>query len=84
MAYAEPDIIMYPSAVAPNDPWYPAQWNLWEETAGIRAPQAWAINRGEGAVVAVVDTGITSHSELNSRVLPGYDGVSDVETARDD
>ncbi|MEV8000968.1 S8 family peptidase [Pseudarthrobacter oxydans] len=83
VAYAEPDIIMYPSAVAPNDPWYPAQWNLWEETAGIRAPQAWAINRGEGAVVAVVDTGITSHSELNSRVLPGYDMVSDVETARD-
>ncbi|MBD1590450.1 S8 family serine peptidase [Arthrobacter sp. S1_S22] len=83
VAYAEPDIIMYPSSVAPNDPWYPAQWNLWEETAGIRAPQAWEINRGEGAVVAVVDTGITSHSELNSRVLPGYDMVSDVETARD-
>ncbi len=83
VAYAEPDIIMYPSAVAPNDPWYPAQWNLWEETAGIRGPQAWEINRGEGTVVAVVDTGITSHSELNSRVLPGYDMISDVESARD-
>ena len=83
VAYAEPDIIMRPAAVAPNDPWYPAQWNLWEEAAGIRAPQAWDINRGEGVVVAVVDTGITSHSELNSRVLPGYDMISDVETARD-
>lgn len=83
VAYAEPDVIMHPAAVAPNDPGYPVQWNLWDDTAGIRAPGAWDVNRGEGVVVAVVDTGITSHSELNSRVLPGYDMISDAQTARD-
>ena len=83
VAYAEPDIIMYPSAFVPDDPGFPIQWNLWEEAAGIRAPQAWEISRGEGVVVAVVDTGMTSHSELNSRVLPGYDMISEAETARD-
>lgn len=83
VAYAEPDIIMRPAAVAPNDPGYPAQWNLWEEIGGIRALGAWDVNRGEGTVVAVVDTGITSHAELNSRILPGYDMISDAGSARD-
>ncbi|TLM74722.1 hypothetical protein FDW81_04755 [Pseudarthrobacter sp. NamB4] len=83
VAYAEPDIIMRPAAVAPNDPGYPSQWNLWEEAAGIRAPGAWDLNRGTGAVVAVVDTGITAHSDLNPRILPGYDMISDADTARD-
>ncbi|GKV72850.1 S8 family peptidase [Pseudarthrobacter sp. NCCP-2145] len=83
VAYAEPDIIMYPTAEAPNDPGYAVQWNLWDEAAGIRLPGAWDVNRGEGTVVAVVDTGITSHSELNSRVLPGYDMIVDAPNARD-
>jgi hypothetical protein len=89
VAYAEPDIKMYPAselpsdAEAPNDPGYPAQWNLWDRTAGLRIPGAWKVNRGEGTVVAVVDTGITSHSELDSRVLPGYDMIIDAASARD-
>lgn len=83
VAYAEPDIVMYPAADAPNDPGYPLQWNLWDDTAGIRATGAWDVNRGEGTVVAVVDTGITSHSELDSQVLPGYDMIADAAFARD-
>lgn len=89
VAYAEPDIRMYPASEAlhdpedANDPGYQAQWNLWDRTAGIRVPGAWKVNRGEGIVVAVVDTGITSHSELDSRVLPGYDMIVDAASARD-
>ncbi|PNI10503.1 serine protease [Arthrobacter sp. AFG7.2] len=83
VAYAEPDMKMYPTAEAPNDPGYQVQWNLWDDAAGIRVPGAWDVNRGEGTVVAVVDTGITSHSELDSRVLPGFDMIVDAANARD-
>jgi serine protease len=36
-----------------------------------------------GAVVAVLDTGITPHPDLIGRVLPGYDFVSDPALAND-
>ncbi|MDP9986419.1 serine protease [Arthrobacter oryzae] len=80
---AEPDVVVQATAVAPNDPGYTAQWGLWEDASGIRAPGAWDVNRGTGAVVAVVDSGITSHSELNAKVLPGYDMMSNADWARD-
>ena len=79
---AEPDARMFPLA-DPNDPFYPLQWHLWEETAGIRLPAAWPVSKGAGTVVAVVDTGITDHSDLNPNVLPGYDMISVASVARD-
>lgn len=79
--YAEPDAIMH--AAATDDSGYQWQWGLWEQAGGIRAPGAWELNRGEGVVVAVVDTGITSHMDLDANVLPGYDMISDPENARD-
>ncbi|MGO4584467.1 S8 family peptidase [Arthrobacter sp. 2RAF6] len=81
--YAEPDVIMRRADVTPNDPYYPLQWNLQDTPQGMRLPGAWAVNRGAGVVVAVIDTGITSHSDLNANVLPGYDMVSDAAAARD-
>ena len=49
---------------------------------GVQA--AWAIDTGAAAVVmAVLDTGITAHPDLDARVLPGYDFVSTVEYAND-
>ncbi|WP_454811290.1 S8 family serine peptidase [Paenarthrobacter nitroguajacolicus] len=80
--YAEPDAIMQ-AAADPNDGLYSLQWDLWEDFAGLRAPGAWEYNRGEGVVVAVVDTGITSHYELDGNVLPGYDMISSSQAARD-
>ncbi|MDR6505119.1 S8 family serine peptidase [Arthrobacter oryzae] len=82
--HAEPDIRMYPTA-EPNDPYYPLQWGLlsggW--AGSMNMPGAWSLNRGAGAVVAVVDTGITSHPELNASVLAGYDMMSDPADSRD-
>lgn len=39
----------------PNDPRYKYQWHLDQ----VRMPQAWTKNRGEGVIVAVVNTGVT-------------------------
>ncbi len=45
---------------------------------------AWSTSTGSAAaVVAVLDTGITSHPELGAQLLPGYDFVSDLAIAND-
>lgn len=80
--YAEPDVLMRPLA-AFNDTFYDLQWDLHEALAGIRAPGAWDTSTGDGSVVAVVDTGITAHSDLMPNILPGYDMISDPARARD-
>lgn len=80
--YAEPDRIRYPRLV-PNDGYYSSQWNL-NGTYGMRLPVAWDSTTGSNAVVvAVIDTGITSHSELSGRTVPGYDFISDTFIAND-
>jgi serine protease len=49
---------------------------------GIQA--AWVTQTGAAAaVVAVLDTGITSHPDLEGHVLPGHDFVSDLHIAND-
>jgi len=83
VAYAEPDTIVQATAADPNDPGYGSQWALWYDPSGIRVSGAWDHNRGEGAVVAVVDSGITYHSDLAPNVLAGYDMMSNPEWARD-
>ncbi|MFC9773299.1 MULTISPECIES: S8 family peptidase, partial [unclassified Pseudarthrobacter] len=80
--FAEPDSLMQPLA-EPNDPFYPLQWDMWEETGGMHMPEAWSVSKGAGVTVAVIDTGITSHSDLNANVLPGYDMISNAYRARD-
>jgi serine protease len=70
-------------ALTPNDTRYNEQWQYFDATGGIRADQAWDSATGTGVVVAVLDTGITNHSELNGNVIAGYDFVSDAATARD-
>jgi serine protease len=81
--YAEPDYRMFPMLV-PNDPGYPAQWHLNEILGGVNAPAAWDITTGlADTVVAVLDSGITQHPDLDARILPGYDFVTDIARAND-
>ncbi|TDC12856.1 protease [Streptomyces sp. 8K308] len=54
-----------------------------EEQAGRNVPYAWDLATGEGVNVAVIDTGHVTHSDLESRVVDGYDFVSDPVRARD-
>ena len=76
--YIEPDTEMSATMV-PNDPEYGNQWGLTSNlkpgttTAGIRAEGAWDTANGSGAVIAMIDNGVTSHSDYNANILPGYD-----------
>ncbi|NQD95673.1 S8 family serine peptidase, partial [Pseudomonas sp. CrR25] len=80
--YVEVDALLKP-VFTPNDSRYNEQWHYYEATAGINAPTAWDLSTGSGAVVAVLDTGITSHPDLNANVIAGYDLISDLEVAND-
>jgi serine protease len=80
--YVEPDLIMRPNLV-PNDPSYSQQWGLVSTTAGIRTAAAWDKVNGAGVTIAVLDTGITAHSDLQANLVAGYDFVSDATRARD-
>lgn len=79
--YVEPDVRMT-IALAPRDARYAELWGL-NGTNGIRVPTAWRTTTGRGTVVAVLDTGITAHPDLNANLVPGYDFVSNPAQARD-
>jgi len=83
--YAEPDRIKYPLLV-PNDTQYSNQWDLHNSTAepgGINMQAAWDITTGSsGIVVAVIDTGIVPHADIDTnvtdntgRLVNGYDFI---------
>lgn len=89
--YAEPDYRMYPKIV-PNDTVYNAvenfHWHLKSPTAsnkgGANLEGAWDVTTGStGDVIAVIDTGILDHTELDSKILTGYDFITDTTTAND-
>ena len=68
--------------VAPNDTLYPQQWNL-HDAKGLAAPEAWKTTQGAGVTVAVIDSGIVKHPDLDANVLPGYDFITEPSIARD-
>jgi len=80
--YVEVDRLNQPLYV-PNDPRYGEQWHYFESVGGLNLPDAWDISTGSGVVVAVLDTGITNHSDLNGNVVSGYDFISTASVAGD-
>ena len=73
--FVQVDGIRHALAV-PNDTRFGDQWHYADSAVGIRAPTAWNTSTGTGVVVAVIDSGILSHTDLNANILPGYDMVS--------
>lgn len=56
-----------PPRFDPDDPMFHYQWHMEQ----IRAPEAWATSsRGEGVIVAVIDTGVAWRTEAGVRQLP--------------
>jgi len=80
--YVEIDAILRPT-LTPNDTSYGQQWGYQDADAGIRANQAWDVATGSGIIVAVIDTGITTHSDLSANIVAGYDFISNTTTAND-
>ena len=63
---------------APNDPLYAKQWDLHNSSVGINVERAWTESDGRGITVAVIDTGITKHPDLDTSLADaGYDFVSE-------
>ena len=84
----EPDRRMQ-ATITPSDPSFTSQWDMSDAGAGaadysVRAPAAWEITTGSSElVIAVLDTGITTHSEFSGRTVAGYDFISDSIIAND-
>ena len=83
--YVEVDRLMQPAEV-PDDPDFAAQWHYQAPVAGnygINLPAAWEHAKGDGIVVAVLDTGGTAHNDMVGRTVAGYDFIADIRTAAD-
>jgi len=80
--YAEPDLIMAPNMVL-NDARASEQWDLYDNTVGLRAPAAWDQTNGAGVTVAVLDTGYLPHADLAANIVGGYDFISDTTMSND-
>ena len=66
-----------------QDPMYATQWHLYSHF-GIQAPVAWQTTRGKSSiVVAVLDSGITSHPDLEGQTVPGFDFISSASSSHD-
>lgn len=96
IAFAEVDRRVYPmAAVTPNDPEYSSQWHLQDPTQGnlgaANLPRAWGEmgSTPPSITVAVVDTGILDHTDLNDNLVSGtttgsgYDFIHDTSYSND-
>jgi len=80
--YAEQNGYVY-ADMPPNDPLYgPYQWNM----TRIGMEDAWDVSTGNGAIVAIIDTGVKQSLEdlANTSFIAGYDFVNNDADPTDD
>ena len=78
------------ATVPANDLYFPLQWYL-NGKNGVSMPAAWKHSKGDGyKVVAVIDTGIRAHQQIDKALtrnsdgsIYGYDFVSELANAAD-
>ncbi|HEY3999966.1 MAG TPA: S8 family serine peptidase, partial [Candidatus Xenobia bacterium] len=86
----ERDYIAHAYAIKkPDDPLYPYQWNMRK----VGAEEAWRGSTGQGAVVAVIDTGVAYENykqfhrveDMKAETfVPGFNAINGTEHANDD
>ncbi len=70
--------------LTPTDPfWTDSREVLWhlkaptvERPGGANLPEAWDTSTGRNVVVAVIDSGITTHLDLDTNIIRGHDFIS--------
>lgn len=87
LRYVQPDILLQ-ATLTPNDPYFPNQWDLVGPAqstgiGGMNLTEAWDRTTGNGAVVAIIDTGYRPHADLAGQVVAQYDFISDAANAND-
>jgi serine protease len=71
------------ASVTPQDSKFKDQWYL-SSKYGVNVQKAWSKTMGaKSVVVAVIDSGITAHPDLDNQVIAGYDFVSDPSSSND-
>lgn len=87
IAAAEPDRWLLPSRL-PNDPEFSSQLShqppVGATIGGANLATAWDRSTGTSSVViAILDTGVLPHPDLQGRLLPGYDFITESARAND-
>ena len=79
--FAEPNYLIRPLSVEPNDQYYGLQWHY----GAIDLPNAWSTTTGIASTrIAVLDTGIADHPDIASRLTAdGFDFVSSLGNSGD-
>ncbi|MFZ5628548.1 MAG: S8 family serine peptidase [Spirochaetota bacterium] len=79
VAFLEPNYVVRAFA-SPTDNLYGQQWNLRQRDF----EPAWDISIGSTQTnIAVLDTGVYAHEDLNGRLLPGYNFIDDSADSED-
>lgn len=74
-------IFAVPATAATNDPYFARLWGLQR----VGAEPAWAVSKGAGVMIAVIDSGVdTNHPDLQGQLLPGFDFVSNDSDPKDE